>query len=53
MEMDRVKEVLDTHVPDGRDFDVKPLVPIVEDIMKRATFLGGVCYSYLFIVLVS
>nr|XP_027096551.1 protein SIEVE ELEMENT OCCLUSION B-like [Coffea arabica] len=41
MEMDRVKEVLDTHVPDGRDFDVKPLVPIVEDIMKRATFLGG------------
>ncbi|KAI5679283.1 hypothetical protein M9H77_10233 [Catharanthus roseus] len=31
-----MKQVLSMHVPDGRDFDVKPLLLIIEDIMKRA-----------------
>ncbi|KAJ0469703.1 putative sieve element occlusion [Helianthus annuus] len=32
-----MKQVLDTHLPDGTDVDVKPLVHIVEEILKYAT----------------
>ncbi|KAM0022764.1 putative sieve element occlusion [Helianthus debilis subsp. tardiflorus] len=32
-----IKQVLDTHLPDGTDVDVKPLVHIVEEILKHAT----------------
>nr|XP_027097177.1 protein SIEVE ELEMENT OCCLUSION B-like [Coffea arabica] len=35
-----MKQILAAHAPDGREFDVKALVFIVEDIMRRATFLG-------------
>lgn len=31
-----MKQIMAYHVPDGRDFDVKPLLLIVEDIMQRA-----------------
>lgn len=32
-----MKQVLETHLPDGTDVDVKPLLHIVEDILKHAT----------------
>ncbi|KAI7741939.1 hypothetical protein M8C21_024318, partial [Ambrosia artemisiifolia] len=32
-----IKQVLDTHLPDGTDVDIKPLVHIVEDILRHAT----------------
>ncbi|KAK1440896.1 hypothetical protein QVD17_06729 [Tagetes erecta] len=32
-----MKQVLDTHLPDGFDVDVKPLVHIVEEILRHAT----------------
>ncbi|KAK9061695.1 hypothetical protein SSX86_018878 [Deinandra increscens subsp. villosa] len=32
-----MKQVLDTHLPDGTDVDVKPLVHIVEEILRHAT----------------
>ncbi|CAH1437735.1 unnamed protein product [Lactuca virosa] len=32
-----MKQVLDTHLPDGTDVDVKPLLDIVEDILRYAT----------------
>ncbi|KAJ0905722.1 putative sieve element occlusion [Helianthus annuus] len=32
-----MKQVLDTHLPDGTEVDVKPLVNIVEEILKHAT----------------
>lgn len=32
-----MKQVLDTHLPDGTDVDVKPLLNIVEDILRHAT----------------
>ncbi|KAI3722260.1 hypothetical protein L2E82_33291 [Cichorium intybus] len=32
-----MKQVLDTHLPDGTDVDVKPLLDIVEDILRHAT----------------
>lgn len=31
------KQVVDTHLPDGTDVDVKPLLNIVEDILRHAT----------------
>ncbi|CAI9272786.1 unnamed protein product [Lactuca saligna] len=31
------KQVVDTHLPDGNDVDVKPLLDIVEDIIRYAT----------------
>lgn len=36
-----MKHILETHIPDGRDFDVKPLVHIIEDIVHRATPIAG------------
>ncbi|GKD76022.1 sieve element occlusion B-like protein, partial [Tanacetum coccineum] len=32
-----MKQVMDTHIPDGTDVDVKPLVHIVEEILRHAT----------------
>ncbi|KAD7479568.1 hypothetical protein E3N88_02704 [Mikania micrantha] len=32
-----MRQVIDTHLPDGTDFDVKPLVHIVEEILRYAT----------------
>lgn len=32
-----MRHIEETHIPDGRDFDVKPLVQIIEDIVHRAT----------------
>jgi hypothetical protein len=31
-----MKRILETHAPDGRDVDAKPLLQIIEDIFKRA-----------------
>lgn len=31
-----MKHIEDTHSPDGRDFDVKPLLHTIEDIVHRA-----------------
>ncbi|KAL3501102.1 hypothetical protein ACH5RR_035551 [Cinchona calisaya] len=41
------KQIRATHAPDGREFDVKPLLLIIEDIMHRATptFLGAAAES--------
>ncbi|XP_077253093.1 protein SIEVE ELEMENT OCCLUSION B-like [Tasmannia lanceolata] len=32
-----MKQILTTHAPDGREFDVRPLLSVVEDILQRAT----------------
>nr|XP_043635173.1 protein SIEVE ELEMENT OCCLUSION B-like [Erigeron canadensis] len=32
-----MKQVLDTHLPDGTDVDIRPLVHIVEEILRHAT----------------
>ena len=32
-----MKQIHATHAPDGREFDVKPLFQLVEDILNRAT----------------
>ena len=32
-----VKQIQATHAPDGREFDVRPLYQLVEDILNRAT----------------
>ena len=32
-----MKQVMDTHLPDGTYVDVKPLVHIVEEILRYAT----------------
>lgn len=32
-----MKHIEETHIPDGRDFDVKPLVHVIEEIVHRAT----------------
>ncbi|KAI3761752.1 hypothetical protein L1987_52174 [Smallanthus sonchifolius] len=32
-----MRQVINTHLPDGTDVDVKPLLFIVQDILKRAT----------------
>ncbi|XP_068647965.1 protein SIEVE ELEMENT OCCLUSION B-like [Aristolochia californica] len=32
-----MKQILATHSPDGRDVDARPLLNIVEDVLKRAT----------------
>ncbi|KAF5739583.1 hypothetical protein HS088_TW12G00792 [Tripterygium wilfordii] len=32
-----MKQIVATHVPDGRDVNVKPLLQLVEDILNRAT----------------
>ncbi|XP_022751869.1 protein SIEVE ELEMENT OCCLUSION B-like [Durio zibethinus] len=32
-----MKQILTTHAPDGREFDVRPLLYLVEDILNRAT----------------
>ncbi|KAI3793880.1 hypothetical protein L1987_36503 [Smallanthus sonchifolius] len=37
-----MKQVLDTHLPDGTDVDVKPLVHIVEDILRHATINAAI-----------
>ncbi|MCE3215997.1 hypothetical protein HAX54_004316 [Datura stramonium] len=36
-----MKHIEETHIPDGRDFDVKPLVHIIEEIVHRATPIAG------------
>ncbi|KAH0669164.1 hypothetical protein KY285_023323 [Solanum tuberosum] len=36
-----MRHIEETHIPDGRDFDVKPLVHIIEDIVHRATPIAG------------
>lgn len=41
------RQIMAYHAPDGRDFDVKPLLLIIEDIMHRAkptAFFTPVCY---------
>ncbi|XP_076912363.1 protein SIEVE ELEMENT OCCLUSION B-like [Bidens hawaiensis] len=37
-----MKQVLDTHLPDGTDVDVKPLIHIVEDILRHATINAAI-----------
>ncbi|KAJ0771805.1 putative sieve element occlusion [Helianthus annuus] len=37
-----MKQVLDTHLPDGTDVDVKPLVHIIEDILRHATIKAAI-----------
>ncbi|KAJ0551076.1 putative sieve element occlusion [Helianthus annuus] len=37
-----MKQVLDTHLPDGTEVDVKPLVNIVEEILKHATIKAAI-----------
>ena len=32
-----MKQIVGTHAPDGREVDVKPLLLLVEDILKHAT----------------
>ncbi|XVE84072.1 hypothetical protein DITRI_Ditri16bG0139600 [Diplodiscus trichospermus] len=32
-----MKQILETHAPDGREVDVRPLLSLVEDILNRAT----------------
>ncbi|KAJ6691382.1 PROTEIN SIEVE ELEMENT OCCLUSION A [Salix koriyanagi] len=32
-----MKQIVETHAPDAREVDVKPLLHLVEDILKRAT----------------
>jgi hypothetical protein len=32
-----MKQIVGTHAPDGREVDVKPLLHLVEDILKLAT----------------
>jgi hypothetical protein len=32
-----MKQVIDTHLPDGTDVDIRPLVHIVEEILRHAT----------------
>lgn len=32
-----MKQILTSHAPDGREFDVRPLLYLVEDILNRAT----------------
>ncbi|XP_010029068.1 protein SIEVE ELEMENT OCCLUSION B [Eucalyptus grandis] len=36
-----MKQVTDTHAPDGREVDVKPLLLLVEDILNRATLTAS------------
>ncbi|KDP46373.1 hypothetical protein JCGZ_10213 [Jatropha curcas] len=35
-----LKQIQATHAPDGREFDVRPLLNIVDDILSRATLHG-------------
>ncbi|KAM7509859.1 hypothetical protein LguiB_008734 [Lonicera macranthoides] len=37
-----MRQIQETHTPDGRHVDVKPLLNIVEDILKRATLIDSV-----------
>ncbi|KAF5459974.1 hypothetical protein F2P56_019878 [Juglans regia] len=32
-----LKQIEETHFPDNREFDVKPIIQIIEDILRRAT----------------
>lgn len=32
-----MRQILETHAPDGLEMDVKPLLILVEDILSRAT----------------
>lgn len=32
-----MKQVVDTHLPDGTDVDVRPLLDIIQDILRHAT----------------
>jgi Sieve element occlusion N-terminus len=32
-----MKQIKATHSPDGRDFDIRPLMHVVEDALRRAT----------------
>lgn len=32
-----MKQILGTHSPDGRDIDVRPILNVIEDILKRAS----------------
>ena len=49
-----VKQIHATHAPDGREFDVRPLFQLVEDILNRATLVADPsisvkqCYNLLF-----
>ncbi|KAJ9152817.1 hypothetical protein P3X46_026336 [Hevea brasiliensis] len=36
-ESSMIKQIQATHAPDGREFDVRPLLNVVEDILNRAT----------------
>ncbi|XP_076905168.1 protein SIEVE ELEMENT OCCLUSION B-like [Bidens hawaiensis] len=40
-----MKQVLDTHLPDGTEVDVKPLVQIVEEILRHATINAGITHA--------
>lgn len=32
-----MKQILATHAPDGREVEVRPILKLVEDILRRAT----------------
>lgn len=32
-----MKQIQATHAPDGREIEVKPIIQIIEDILRRAT----------------
>lgn len=32
-----MKQILATHAPDGREVEVRPILNLVEDILRRAT----------------
>ncbi|KAF8037640.1 hypothetical protein BT93_B0494 [Corymbia citriodora subsp. variegata] len=40
-----MKQVMETHTPDGREVDVKPLLYLVDDILNRATLNAGTTFA--------
>ncbi|KAF7129137.1 hypothetical protein RHSIM_Rhsim10G0038000 [Rhododendron simsii] len=42
-----MKQIMATHTPNGREFDVRPLLHVVEDVMHRATpIIPGIAHEY-------
>lgn len=55
-----MRQIQETHTPDGRHVDVKPLLNIVEDILNRATLIDSailpvsiIIFSLLIFILLS
>lgn len=44
-----MKQIQATHAPDGRELDVRPILLVIEDILRRATpSIDGVLHVTLF-----